>query len=341
MCMAATGATCEQGVLVNLVDGTSNAHQITGPTSNGRAPKGFWFIYFYGTEDGGEVKVGKTRQSIFQRRQQHQNQNGHDLPMRTLAVVLGQAADESAIKRHFRPCLSRTRSDEWFKAGEDMRAYLRWLRSQSFVARTETEMHALVPVDSSAWLPGGDRAKTPMQLRIAEADAWDDLGVDHFMEGDFYTPRHIVEAARRAMGTIDLDPASCREANEVVGATRYFGFHDNGLLQEWAGNVWANPPYGAWDEWVPKILEEWRSGRITQLCVIAPTRTLTAKTFHPLVAASSAVTILCGRVSFWGPKSSGSPDDGHAVFYLGDHTVSFSDAFRGLGTTFYGNRQAA
>lgn len=312
----------------------------TGPTSNGRAPQGFWFIYFYGTEDGSEVKVGKTRQSIAVRRGQHENQNGHELPMRTLAVVLGQAADETAVKRYFKRYRTRQRSSEWFSAGSHMRDYLRWLCSQPFVARSENEMHVLTPVDSSAWLPGQDREKRFAQLRLAESDVWDDINVDHVMEGDFYTPRAIIEAARQAMGGIDLDPASCRETNEVVRAANYYGFHDNGLLHPWQGRVWANPPYGAWDDWVPKILSEWDSGRVDQMCVIAPTRTLTAKMFHPLVSSASAVSVLCGRVSFWGPKAA-APHDGHAVFYLGDDTVTFRDAFRDLGTTFYGSWRAA
>ena len=57
---------------------------------------GWHYIYFYGREDGSEVKVGRTKQRPSDRRMQHENQNGHDVPMRTLAIVLGQTADEAA-----------------------------------------------------------------------------------------------------------------------------------------------------------------------------------------------------------------------------------------------------
>lgn len=63
---------------------------------------------------------------------------------------------------------------------------------------------------------------------------------------EWYTPARYVEAARSVMGSIDLDPASCKEANMVVKAARYFTQHDNGLAQDWiAKNVWLNPPYSS------------------------------------------------------------------------------------------------
>ena len=53
--------------------------------------------------------------------------------------------------------------------------------------------------------------------------------------GDFewYTPLRIIEPARRVLGEIDLDPASCEAANRVVKATRIFTESDDGLTQKW------------------------------------------------------------------------------------------------------------
>ncbi len=62
---------------------------------------------------------------------------------------------------------------------------------------------------------------------------------------EWYTPSRYIEAARKVMGSIDLDPASCETANRTVKARRYFTESDNGLSQEWSGCIWLNPPYSS------------------------------------------------------------------------------------------------
>lgn len=64
------------------------------------------------------------------------------------------------------------------------------------------------------------------------------------MSNEWYTKAAYIEAARTVMGEIDLDPASCEQANHVVKATKYYSIKDNGLLQPWYGRVFCNPPYG-------------------------------------------------------------------------------------------------
>jgi hypothetical protein len=195
------------------------------------------------------------------------------------------------------------------------------------------DLERLEAVDSSYWLPNGERQKGPTQLRLGEEDPWADLQVDHVAEGDFYTHPKLIAAARAAMGSIDLDPASCREANSVVGAGAYFSFHENGLLKDWYGNVWLNPPFGNWGEWAPKAVAEWNAGHVEQMCLLGSSRVSTAQQFHPIVRTADALFIACGRFAFWGPKAV-SPDEGHFVFYFGAHHERFRDAFSDLGTVF-------
>jgi hypothetical protein len=64
---------------------------------------------------------------------------------------------------------------------------------------------------------------------------------------EHYTPEDIVESARISLGSIDLDPASCEEANRVIQASTYFTREDNGYRREWVGRVFLNPPGGLSD----------------------------------------------------------------------------------------------
>lgn len=75
---------------------------------------------------------------------------------------------------------------------------------------------------------------------------------------EYYTPMEIVEAARKVMGGIDLDPASSLEANKRVRATWYYDEKSNGLVKPWFGRVWMNHPFGRGRNkaWVMKAVSE-------------------------------------------------------------------------------------
>jgi hypothetical protein len=69
---------------------------------------------------------------------------------------------------------------------------------------------------------------------------------------EHYTPPEIIEAARYTLGgVIDLDPASCALANQVVKARCFM--YEGALDRDWTGpegepaTVWLNPPGGKSD----------------------------------------------------------------------------------------------
>src|SRR5258706_12167748 len=68
----------------------------------------------------------------------------------------------------------------------------------------------------------------------------------HFTSGseEWYTPPHVITLARTVLQVIDLDPASCEQANQIVQAQQFFAASQDGLVQEWSGTIWLNPPYG-------------------------------------------------------------------------------------------------
>jgi phage N-6-adenine-methyltransferase len=86
---------------------------------------------------------------------------------------------------------------------------------------------------------------------------------------EWYTPPDIIALAVETMGGIDCDPASCVEANQVVGAKVFYTLDDDGLRQQWFGRVFLNPPYSKISSFVEKIVTETAAGRATEAIVIS------------------------------------------------------------------------
>ncbi|MHC1767932.1 MAG: DNA N-6-adenine-methyltransferase [Verrucomicrobiia bacterium] len=153
-------------------------------------------------------------------------------------------------------------------------------------------------------------------------------------ENEWYTPAEYIEAARAAMGSIDLDPASCPKANKTVKAARIYTKDDDGLTQPWAGNVWMNPPYSQSliAQFSNKISEEFDAGRILQACVLVNNATETAW-FQRMMRSASAVCFPRGRIHFIDPSGTpaGAPLQGQAVSYFGEPTKRFERVFGPLG----------
>lgn len=75
----------------------------------------------------------------------------------------------------------------------------------------------------------------------------------------WYTPAVFADAAREVFGgTITLDPASCEEANELIGAESFYTEGMNGLILPWRGSVFVNPPGGDDAEGAPLVPQFWR-----------------------------------------------------------------------------------
>ncbi|MBW1673998.1 MAG: hypothetical protein JRJ45_10220, partial [Deltaproteobacteria bacterium] len=114
---------------------------------------------------------------------------------------------------------------------------------------------------------------------------------------EWFTPRPIIECARRVMGSIDLDPASCDKANETVKATTYYTMQHNGLERTWHGNVWLNPPYGRalLTPFVDKLCKSLPD--ITQACVLVNNATET-QWFNKLAIRADALCLIQRRIRF-------------------------------------------
>lgn len=149
---------------------------------------------------------------------------------------------------------------------------------------------------------------------------------------EYYTPSKIIEAARRVMGSIDLDPASSSIANKTVMATKIYTEKDNGLEYAWAGNVWMNHPFGRKQNatWINKLISEYTNGYVNQACCITYASTAEAW-YQPLSVFPQC--FLSPRTNYRLPDSSikRGATKGSVVTYLGCLEDKFIREFMRFG----------
>jgi len=121
-----------------------------------------------------------------------------------------------------------------------------------------------------------------------------------------YTPAKYIRMVKEVFGgEIELDPASCEEANKVVGANRFFTIEDNGLEQSWqAETLFLNPPYRKILPWVNKLLTELSIHPKLQAILLVNVCTDT-EWFKEIYEASEFIGVsICfvkGRIKFYSP----------------------------------------
>jgi hypothetical protein len=157
---------------------------------------------------------------------------------------------------------------------------------------------------------------------------------------EWYTPPHIMERIHSLLGNIDIDPCTSIAANAVVKAAEICTAEDSGLLKEWHGRVYMNPPYGdVIGEWARKLVEEFYAGRTTQAVALLPARTDTTW-FRALREYPRC--FLHGRLKFGGPGENGnSATFPSVVVALGVEAELLADVFEGLGDTYAAVRGGA
>lgn len=153
---------------------------------------------------------------------------------------------------------------------------------------------------------------------------------------EWYTDSRYIEAARKVMGSIDLDPASCAEANTRVKATRYYTKADDGLAHEWSGNVWLNPPFGKIDGkstiklFIRKLLDEYERGHVSQAIYL-----ITGKNNSVWFRWIWDYPVCFPHEHVYFRRPDGSVKDqmfGVLFAYLGPNEQRFIDVFQQFGT---------
>jgi len=152
-------------------------------------------------------------------------------------------------------------------------------------------------------------------------------------ENEWYTPPQYIEAARIVMGCIDIDPASSALANKTVKAKTFFTMQDDGLIREWRGKLWMNPPYasGLIEKFIKKYSEH--IGADVQEGIVLVNNATETAWFQQLVSVSNAIVFPNSRIKFIDKNGlpSGAPLQGQAFVYSGKQVDFFLSEFTRFG----------
>jgi len=179
---------------------------------------------------------------------------------------------------------------------------------------------------------------TATQLAKPSAKPVNNATLINQTSGDFeyYSPKEIVNAARRVMGSIDLDPASSAIANQIVRAKHYYTIEDDGLTQTWYGNVWMNHPFSRANnpKWIDRLRVEYEIGDVSQACCICFAAT-SENWFQPLY--DYPLCFLSPRTNYYLPDGTLKEDvtKGSVVAYLGTNILGFLTEFQSFGSVMF------
>lgn len=128
---------------------------------------------------------------------------------------------------------------------------------------------------------------------------------------EWYTPKEIIDA----LGVFDTDP--CAPISPLwQTATQMYNKNDNGLLKNWKGRVWLNPPYSRplIEQFVRKLSEH--DNGIALLF-----NRCDSKMFQDVIfEKATAIMFLRGRIKFYRPDGSrgDSPGCGSVLIAFGE-----------------------
>lgn len=153
---------------------------------------------------------------------------------------------------------------------------------------------------------------------------------------EWYTPQPYIDAVHTVMGGIDVDPASCARANQVVQATTYYTLAENGFSKDWPGRVFLNPPYG-FDEkgqsnaarWSRRLIYQYQAG-VTLQAILLVNAVPGNDWFGPLW--DYPICFTDHRIRFYNPDGvSNQPTHSNAFVYLGEQVDQFDTVFSQFG----------
>lgn len=155
------------------------------------------------------------------------------------------------------------------------------------------------------------------------------------------TPTKILNYVRKFFGQIDLDP--CSNEHSIVNAEIEYILPQDGLVLDWLGNVFCNPPYGRNPENKTTLLNWINKAQITfaalenEIIFLIPVATNT-RHFKQIFNSAQAICFLADtRLKFWinGREDKKGAPMACCLVYWGKDKEGFKEIFQELGHTLY------
>jgi phage N-6-adenine-methyltransferase len=122
------------------------------------------------------------------------------------------------------------------------------------------------------------------------AITWQSHRTEHSHD-EWLTPPEIIQA----LGEFDLDPCA-PGVRPWDTARKHYTADDNGLIRQWFGRVWVNPPYGRkTGKWLARLADHGNG------IALVFARTETTMFFDHVFPKAKAIHFIEGRITFHNP----------------------------------------
>lgn len=157
----------------------------------------------------------------------------------------------------------------------------------------------LCRIDISICYTDGQRHNATLVMPTSRKGERVNTGVMFSSATDLWsTPQEYFDSVSKEF-SFTLDVCALPENTKCQ---KFFSPEDDGLLQQWQGVCWMNPPYGrVIGKWVKKAYESAKTGAV--VVGLLPARTDT-KWFHDYIYGRAEVRFIRGRLKFGGCANS-------------------------------------
>ena len=149
------------------------------------------------------------------------------------------------------------------------------------------------------------------------------------MGDEWETPHEFFNGVQERFGIFNLDVCA---TNETAKCSTYYTQKDDGLIQDWEGMCWCNPPYSKQKPWIEKAIKEVSLNSHNEVMMLIPMNPET-NYIHGLVLCeetTKAIYMIHGRLSFLQDgKKIGSPKFGSCLVHFKKPDLSYN------GVEFY------